>query len=64
MSVEMNVLPSPPASVFLHSPAVVASPEYFGAGKRSFRQVLWRRDTAELLMMVSPKDFRIQAIGG
>lgn len=64
MPVGMDVLPPPPQAVFARSPAVVASPEYFGAGKQSFRQILWRRDVADFLVAVSPRDLRIQAIGG
>ncbi len=62
MPVGMDVLPPPPVSVLSQSPAVVACPERFGAGKQSFRQILWRRDVAEFLLAVSPKDFRIQEI--
>ena len=62
MPVGMDVLPPPPARVLAAAPPVVASPEYFGAGKQSFRQVLWRRDVAGFLVAVSPRDFRTQDI--
>jgi hypothetical protein len=41
---------------------VVASPEWFGAGKQSFRQILWRRDLADFLVAASPKDFKVQDV--
>lgn len=41
---------------------VVASPEWFGAGKRSFRQVLVRRRLGELIATSSPKDFKMVAV--
>ena len=39
---------------------VAASPEWFGDGFKSFRQILFRRRLAELLVEASPRDFRIQ----
>lgn len=62
MPVGMDVLPGPPASVVAAQPAVAASPEWFGAGKQSFRQILWRRDIAEFLLASSPKDFKLQEV--
>ena len=41
---------------------VVASPEWFGAGKRSFRQVLVRRRLGELIANSSPKDFKVSSV--
>jgi hypothetical protein len=63
MPVGMDTLPRPTDSIFAEEPAVVASPEWFGAGKQSFRQILWRRDVADYLVSVAPKDFRVQEIG-
>lgn len=60
MPVGMEVLPAPPAAALEGQPLVVASPEWFGAGKRSFRAILWRRDFAEFLVGCAPKDFQIQ----
>lgn len=40
----------------------VASPEWFGDGKQSYRQVLVRRELAEFLAAASPKDFKIRAV--
>jgi hypothetical protein len=41
---------------------VIASPEWFGAGCQSFRQILVRRDLAELIAAASPRDFRVQVV--
>lgn len=41
---------------------VVASCELFGAGKRSFRHVLFRRDLAELLVEANPRTFSIREV--
>jgi hypothetical protein len=63
LPVMMVDLPMPPSAIFAGQPAVVASPEWFGAGARSFSQILWRRDLADFLVAASPKDFGIRAIG-
>lgn len=60
MPVGMDILPAPPSSVVDAQPPVVASPEWFGAGFQSFRQILWRRDVADFLVGEAPRDFRIQ----
>ncbi|WP_435749051.1 hypothetical protein [Microbacterium sp. PMB16] len=62
MPVGMDILPPPPVDVLASEPPVVASPEWFGAGYQSFRQILWRRDVAEFLLTVGPRDFRIQEL--
>lgn len=62
MPVGMDILPPPSAEVLASNPPVVASPEWFGAGYRSFRQIVWRRDVAEFLLGVGPKDFRIHEL--
>ena len=41
---------------------VVASPEWFGDGHQAFRQILVRRQLAELIVAASPRDFRIREI--
>lgn len=41
---------------------IVASPEWFGDGMRAFRQVLVRRELAELLRNVSPRDFELEEV--
>ncbi len=38
---------------------IAASPEWFGDGMQAFRQVLVRRELAELLADASPKDFGV-----
>jgi hypothetical protein len=62
MPVGMDILPVPPESILVAQRPVVASPEWFGAGKQSFRQILWRRDVAGYLVESSPKDFKIQEL--
>lgn len=41
---------------------VVASPEWFGDGWNAYRQVLVRRELAEVLASVSPRDFKINEV--
>jgi hypothetical protein len=41
---------------------IVASPEWFGDGLNSYRQILVRPDLGEFLNTASPRDFRIQSI--
>lgn len=43
--------------------AIAASPEWFGDGWKAFRQVLVRRELAELLAAASPRDFRVEETG-
>lgn len=38
---------------------VIASPEWFGSGARSFRQVIFRRDVGHTLRQLSPRDFDV-----
>ena len=42
--------------------AIAASPEWFGDGWKAFRQILVRRELAELLAAASPKDFKVQSV--
>jgi len=41
---------------------VVASPEWFGDGAQSFREVLVRRKLAQAIVSASPKDFKVREI--
>ncbi len=41
---------------------VAASPEWFGDGWQAFRQVLVRRELAQMLVEASPRDFTIQEV--
>jgi hypothetical protein len=41
---------------------IAASPEWFGDGWNSFRQVLVRRELAELLAQASPRDFYLAEV--
>ena len=40
----------------------IASPEWFGDGCQSSRQILLRRSLAEVIASLSPKDFEVRAI--
>jgi hypothetical protein len=64
LPVGMDVLPLPNASILGSDPTVIASREWFGAGMRSFHQILWRRDVADFLVSSSPRDMKIQEVGG
>lgn len=39
-----------------------ANPEWFGNGWKAFRQVLVRRELAELLAAASPRDFKVDIV--
>lgn len=41
---------------------VVASPEWFGDGWQAFRQILYKRELAELIASASPRDFRVGTV--
>jgi hypothetical protein len=41
---------------------IAASPEWFGDGWHAFRQILFRRELAELIASASPRDFEIQPV--
>jgi len=43
---------------------VAASPEWFGDGCQAFRQILVRRELAELIAAASPRDFAVQELDG
>lgn len=60
--VGMDVLLAPPPALLAGDPPVLASQEWFGVGKRSFHQIIWRRDVAEFLVKSSPKDFKIHEL--
>jgi len=62
MPVGMADLPRPDLKAFAGNPDVVASPEWFGDGAQSFRQIVWRRELADRLLSASPRDFRIQEL--
>lgn len=52
----------PPLRISLPSADIVASPEWFGDGWKAFRQVLVRRELAELIAGASPRDFKVQEV--
>lgn len=41
---------------------IAASPEWFGDGRKAFRQILVRRELAEFIATASPRDFKVQAV--
>ncbi|MDC7122692.1 hypothetical protein OMK64_14230 [Cellulomonas fimi] len=41
---------------------IAASPEWFGDGWSAFRQILVRRELAEIIAQVSPRDFRVRPV--
>jgi hypothetical protein len=53
-----DLLPAVSSDILSRTEDVIASPEWFGDGHRSFRQVLVRRELAELISAASPKDFK------
>lgn len=50
----------PVSSEVLSSPLdAIASPEWFGDGWQAFREILFRRELAELIAEASPRDFKV-----
>jgi len=41
---------------------VAASPEWFGSGGLAFRQFIFRRELAEMIVAASPRDFKVREI--
>jgi hypothetical protein len=41
---------------------IAASPEWFGDGWRAFRQIVVRRELAEMIAATSPRDFKVQPV--
>jgi hypothetical protein len=41
---------------------VGASPEWFGDGWNAFRQIVVRRELAQIVVEASPREFRIQEV--
>ncbi len=62
MPMTYGLLPPVSADVLLSAQDVIASPEWFGDGCQSFRQVLVRRGLAELIAAASSKDFKVVAV--
>jgi len=46
----------------LDGASIAASPEWFGDGWKAFRQILVRRELAELIAAASPRDFKVRPI--
>lgn len=53
-------LPSLRVEAFPEGADIAASPEWFGDGRKAFRQILVRRQLAELLAEASPRDFVVR----
>jgi hypothetical protein len=49
----------PPAPTDLGGSDIAASSEWFGDGHQSYRQILMRRELAELIVAAGPKDFKM-----
>jgi hypothetical protein len=62
MPMTYGLLPPVSSEVLSSAEDVIASPEWFGDGCQSFRQVLVRRGLAELIAAASPKDFKVVAV--
>jgi hypothetical protein len=59
MPVPTSELPSLGQDAALGKAYAASSPEWFGAGHQSYRKIILRRELAELLAGVSPKDFKV-----
>ena len=64
MPVDLEELPPPVPEVLRAESDVIASPEWFGAGAKAFRHVLFRRELAELIAAESPRDFTVVELSG
>jgi hypothetical protein len=59
MPVAAAALPRPRVDAVTDDQDVVASPEWFGDGWNSFREIAFRRSLAEVIAGAAPKDFAI-----
>jgi hypothetical protein len=64
MPLSFDFLPPVRATPALGEVVIAASPEWFGDGWKAFRQILVRRDLAELIAQASPKDFVVKSVIG
>ena len=62
MPLPFGMLPPLRITPALDGVDIAASPEWFGDGWRAFRQILVRRELAEMLVAASPKDFKIRKV--
>lgn len=62
MPLAFEMLPALRISASWAEADIVASPEWFGAGMRSFREILVRRQLAEILAAASPKDVKVRKL--
>lgn len=62
MPMGFDLLPPLRIEPELGDSAIAASPEWFGDGLLAFRQILVRRDLADLLASASPRDFKVQNV--
>lgn len=62
MPLAFGMLPELRAKAHWDDYDVLASPEWFGDGWKAYRQILVRRELAELLAKSSPRDFKVAAV--
>jgi hypothetical protein len=62
MPMTYSLLPPVAGEALSAAQDVIASPEWFGDGCQSYRQVLVRRRLAELIAAASPRDFKVQSV--
>jgi len=64
MPLAFGMLPSLRITPSLGAVDIAASPEWFGDGMQSFRQILMRGELAEILVAASPKDVKVRDPAG
>ena len=62
MPLGFGLLPALRIKPSLGDVAIAGSPEWFGDGANAFRELLVRRDLAELIAAASPRDFKVQDV--
>lgn len=62
MPLTFGILPRLRITPALGGVDIAASPEWFGDGWKAFRQILVRRELAELLAVSSPRDFKVESV--
>lgn len=62
LPVPFQELPTPRIDADFDGVDLLASPEWFGDGWKSFREIIVRRELAELIVERSPRDFGIQCV--
>jgi hypothetical protein len=62
MPMDFGELPTLRVQPKLGDVDIAASPEWFGAGWKAFRQILLRRELGELIANASPRDFTLRDV--